>query len=355
MPRNNKGRNVLVARFSALGDVAMTLPPVYDACTANPDSQFIFLTRTHPAQVFINRPANLTVAGINLDNYKGVKGMWRLAHALKKLYGIDTFVDLHDVLRTKLLRFFLMMQGVETHHIHKGRRAKKELTRRNNKVLVQLKPTPQRYEDVFRSAGIALSNDFKSLYGNKKGNPEEFARVTDPKKEGEHWLAVAPFAKHKGKIYPLELLDAVIRHFDRKPGEKIFIFGYGDEESEEIAKFARKYPSVINMAEASLGIGAELALLSHCDVMLSMDSANMHLASLAGLRAVTIWGATHPYTGFLGWHQRTGDVVQLEMTCRPCSVFGDKPCFRGDYHCLRGIPPQMVIQRLDSDAANSMR
>ena len=61
MPRKNKkGRDILISRFSALGDVAMTLPSVYNACSANPDDRFYFLTRNHPAQVFINRPENLT-------------------------------------------------------------------------------------------------------------------------------------------------------------------------------------------------------------------------------------------------------------------------------------------------------
>lgn len=348
MPRNKERRAVLVSRFSALGDVAMTLPSVYDACAANPDVEFYYLTRHHPAQVFINRPENLTMAAVNLGNYKGIGGMWRLAKALKKRYGITDYVDLHDVLRTKLLRLFLRLQGVKVSRLEKGRKAKGELTRRSNKVLVQLKPMPERYRDVFYRAGIAMANDFDTLWGKEKGDPAEFAKVSGPKREGEHWLAVAPFAKHKGKIYPVENLERVIEHFDRRPGQKIFIFGFGSEESAVIAKLAHRYPSVVNMAEAKLGIAAELSLLSHCDVMLSMDSANMHLASLVGLRTVSVWGATHPYTGFLGWRQRTRDVVQLDMTCRPCSVFGDKPCFRGDYHCLAGITPKMIIDRIES-------
>lgn len=346
--RRAKG-GILVSRFSALGDVAMALPAVYDACSANPDRHFYFLTRHHPAKVFVNRPANLTVVGVELDNYKGLTGMWRLAKALKKRYEITDYVDLHDVLRTKLLRIFLRMQGVHVRHIDKGRRAKRALTRRNNKLMVQLKPTPERYRDVFYRAGIALANDFDSLYGQGKGNPEEFSAVTPPKREGERWIAVAPFAKHRGKIYPLDLMERVIEHLSKDSSTRIFIFGFGEEERTAIEKFTKRYRGVVNMAEAGLGIGAELSLLSHCDVMLSMDSANMHLASLVGLRAVSVWGATHPYTGFLGWHQRTRDVVQLEMTCRPCSVFGDRPCYRGDYHCLSGIPPEMIIRKLESE------
>ena len=351
MPRNKERRSVLISRFSALGDIAMTLPSVYDACMANPDVEFYYLTRHHPAQVFINRPSNLTMASVNLDNYKGPGGLWRLSKALRKRYGITDYVDLHDVLRTKLLRLFMRMAGVRVHHIDKGRRAKKELTRRNNKVLVQLKPMTERYRDVFYKSGIALSNDFDGLWGRGKGDISVFSEVSGPKKEGERWLAVAPFAKHKGKIYPIELLERVIEHFDRKGDVKIFVFGFGESESAIIEKLSRRYSSVVNMASAKLGIPAELSLLSHCDVMLSMDSANMHLASLVGLRTVSVWGATHPYTGFLGWHQRTRDVVQLDMTCRPCSVFGDKPCFRGDYHCLAGIMPKMIIDRIENAMA----
>lgn len=348
MPRKNKGsRNILVSRFSALGDVAMTLPSVYNACTANPDDRFYFLTRHHPAQVFINLPENLTIVGIDPANYKGVAGMWRLAGALRSRFGIDTFVDLHDVLRTKLLRAFLSLHGVKCRHINKGRAEKKNLTRPNHKVLIQLKPTPERYDDTFRKAGIKLGDSFRSIYGDSKGNPLEFRDVTAPKKPGEYWLAIAPFAKHPGKIYPFGLISKVAMHFAQQSSTRIFIFGFGAEEEKKISTLSDLYPNVINMASASLGIGAELSLLSHCDAMLSMDSANMHLASLVGLRTVSVWGATHPYTGFLGWRQNPADAVQLDMTCRPCSVFGNKPCMRGDYHCLQGITPQMIIQRLN--------
>lgn len=348
MPRNKEQRAVLISRFSELGDVAMTLPSVYDACTANPDVSFYFLTCHHPAQVFINLPANLTVVGVNLDNYRGIGGTWRLAKALRARYAVTDYVDLQDVARTRLLRLFMRLAGVRVHYIDLGRRAGKELTRRNNKVLVQLKPMPERYRDVFYRAGVALANDFENLWPGGKGDPQEFASVTRPKQPGERWIAMAPFARHRGKIYPIEQLERVIEHFDRIPGHRIFILGFGPDESAVIGRLARRYPSVVNMAEAGLGIAAELSLLSHCDVMLSMDSANMHLASLVGLRTVSVWGATHPYTGFLGWHQRTRDVVQLDMTCRPCSVLGDKPCFRGDYHCLGGITPKLIIEKLEN-------
>jgi len=81
--------------------------------------------------------------------------------------------------------------------------------------------------------------------------------------------------------------------------------------------------------------------------MLSMDSANMHLASFVGVPVISIWGATHPYAGFYGWNQSPDNAVQIEMECRPCSVFGNKKCFRGDYACLLNIKPQLVLNKIE--------
>lgn len=340
------GKKILISRFSALGDIAMTIPAVYDACLANPEHNFYFLTRKHPAQLFIHTPENLTVIAVDLDNYKGVKGIWRLAASLKASYSIDTFLDLHDVVRTKLLRAFMAIRGVRTFHLNKSRAQRKKLTRRHKKILLPLKPTTKRYRDVFTAAGLQMNALFKSLFGQEKGMPACFAAATPHKKENEFWMAVAPFAQHEGKIYPFPLMKKVMEEAAKRPDIKIFIFGFGPREEKLIASIAEEYPNIVNMAAKKIGLGNELALLSHCDVMLSMDSANMHLASLVGLRTVSIWGATHPYTGFFGWHQDVADAVQLDMTCRPCSIYGNKPCQRGDYHCLWGITPQMIIQRL---------
>ena len=95
-------------------------------------------------------------------------------------------------------------------------------------------------------------------------------------------------------------------------------------------------------------LAAELELMRGLDVMLSMDSANMHLASLVGTRVVSVWGATHPYAGFLGWGQRAEDCVQKDLPCRPCSIYGSKPCRYGDYRCLNSITPEEIVKAVTS-------
>ena len=160
-------------------------------------------------------------------------------------------------------------------------------------------------------------------------------------------MAIAPFAKHVGKIYPPELMKQVVDTLAARPDVRLFLFGGGDGERDILRGWAEGRANVISMAEKRHGFPKELALLSHMDAAISMDSANMHLASLVRVPVVSIWGATHPYCGFTGWKQSDDNAVQLDMPCRPCSVFGNRPCRRGDYACLYGIKPQDIIDRLD--------
>lgn len=343
--KHNIPTGVLIMRLSALGDVAMTIPVVYDACLTNPGINFFFLTKTFPAQLFVNAPKNLTVIGIDFNKYKGIRGLWHLFKNLRKEYDFDSVVDLHDVIRTKIIRFFARMSRLNVSYIDKGRKEKRALTKSDGKVLLPLPTTIMRYEDALWRVGVYCRHDFRSVFGEGRGAEAAFSKVVSGKEKGEKWIAVAPFAMYKGKTYPPELMQKVIDEFVGRRDVKIFLLGSGETEAERLDALAQQHENIINMARLKLGLASEIALLSYCDLMISMDSANMHIAALVDLPVISIWGATHPFAGFLGYERKMDDVVQLDMTCRPCSVFGNKPCLRGDYHCLNGISPSLIIEK----------
>lgn len=349
MERKKPIRNVLITRFSALGDVAMTLPVLYDVALTYPGDYFFFFTRPLPAKMFLNCPENLYVFEIDLDKYKGIKGLHRLIKKFQHDFTkVDTFVDLHDVLRTRVMRFFMLMQGTRCFTVNKDRKGRRRLCRKNNKKLVPLKSMEQRYLETFLKAGFKPEVHFKSLFQDGRFSlPEAVA----PRMPGETWIAIAPFARHKGKIYPLGLMRQVVDTLAARPGYRLFVMGAGREEIIAIDKLAAGRRNVVSTANLKLGLEGELVLMSYCDLMLSMDSANMHLASLVGLPTVSVWGATHPYAGFMDANQDVEDAVQLDMVCRPCSAYGNKPCHRGDYHCMAGIPPRLVIAAIDRKLA----
>jgi ADP-heptose:LPS heptosyltransferase len=251
------------------------------------------------------------------------------------------------VLRTKFLRLLFRLGGVRVATIDKGRAEKRRLVRREHKVMKPLKTSFQRYTDVMGRLGFPVTLNFTSIYGSGKGDLMEITSFVGEKGDCK-WIGIAPFAKHEGKIYPIELQEQVVAHFAVRPDLRIFLFGGGEKEQETFDGWSNKYPSVISLGR-TLTMGQELALISHLDVMLSMDSANMHLASLTGVPVVSIWGATHPYAGFMGWNQSADNAIQSDLPCRPCSVFGNKPCWQEKtYACLHSITPSQVIGKIEA-------
>ena len=338
MPTNASPRNVLVIRFSALGDVAITIPVLYSVCHAHPDTRFVMVTRQWSANLFIDRPANLVVRGVDVTNdYSGPWGMMRLAHQLRKQYQIDAVADLHSVLRSWIMGAVLRLRGVKIARIDKGHSEKRQLTK--GKIRRQLTPTIDRYADVFNRLGLACDETFE-------GFNHAQTTVLPTKGQGERWVAIAPFSQHRGKEYPLAQMERVIARLLERDEVKIILFGGGNKEKRQLATLADKYPRTTSLAGIKHGFTDEYAILRQCDVMVSMDSANMHLASLTGTPVVSVWGATHPWCGFMGWHQDAANAVQLDLPCRPCSIFGQEECRYDDYHCLRGLPPQLIVDRV---------
>ena len=335
-------RNVLVIRLSALGDVAMTIPVLYPVCRANPDTRFVMLTKKWPASMFHDRPDNLMVVGIDVKSeYKGVMGLMRLATQLRREYHIDAVADLHNVLRARVVSLFLRLWGIPVVHLDKQRAQRRALV--SHKSQEPLTPTIGRYREVFLKLGVDAPDNFTRLYG---GKALPTSSVVPDKEPGQRWVAISPFSAHEGKVYPLELMQQVVARLSERDNYQIFLLGGGKDEKIVLRKMVLNRKHIISMAEIKHGFIDEYALLGKCDLMVTMDSANMHLASLMGLKTVTIWGATAPACGFMGYGQSADDDIQLDMACRPCSIYGERDCRYGDYRCLKNIPPDEVVQRV---------
>lgn len=321
-------RRLLVIRFSAFGDVAMVVPTLKALALQHPEMEIMMLSKKQYAPLFEGLSNNVSFFGADLKGeHKGIKGLNKLLNEIDFEH-FDAVADLHNVLRTWYLDFRFALKGKKTAKLHKGRYAKWQLTRAINKKKRQLTSAFERQQDVFKRLGIEIV--LHSEHNDKQN------------KQG---IGIAPFAAHKGKIYPLERMEHLVKQLSAK-GEKIYLFGAGEKESKILQQWADKYPDTENTANRYT-MREELDMIAHLRVMLTMDSANMHLASLVGTRVVSIWGATHPYAGFLGFGQDEQDCVQQDLPCRPCSVFGNKKCRFRDYRCLSDITTEQIISKLD--------
>lgn len=334
-------QRILVVRFSALGDVVMTVPVVKAFLSAHPETEIILLSDARMADLFLGIERLIFVGADFKGKHKGLLGIYRLYQQLKKTYQFDKVADLHGVIRSHLLRLLFRMNKKTTAVIYKGRFEKFALVRKENKIYRPLKHSTERYLDVFRTLG------FKGL--GKQSFIQEAIRFDHSNKNIEKGAKIkigfAPFAKHVPKMYPLDQFIEVMRYFDNDQYE-LYFFGGGPVEMAFIKEWENTFDNAVAFNH-QLGLADELKLMSKMQVMVTMDSANMHMASLVQVPVVSIWGPTHPHAGFYGLGQDPTNAVQLSLACRPCSVFGNKKCWRGDHACMQEITSKTIIERIE--------
>lgn len=339
--------NLLVIRLSAMGDVALTLPALRSVLDAHPDLRITVVTRRQFLPFFehIDRLQGMAaeVRGI----HRGVRGLFRLFREIKRSLRPDSVIDLHDVLRSRILSFFFRTAGIPVFRIDKGRPEKKRLTARTGKDFRPLTHTVDRYLHTFDQAGFPATLSHRENWFGSGVYPRSFLQEAGALPRKGHWIGMAPFAKHPEKRWPLDKMDALIGTIDLHGG-RIFLFGGGDAETGALQRIAQKYPDAVVVAGA-LDRSEELGLISTLDLMISMDSANMHLAAISGIPVVSVWGATHPFAGFGPLGKNEARIVQIpheRLGCRPCSVFGNIPCYRGDHACMAWLTPEAVLEKV---------
>ena len=332
-------KHILVIRLSAMGDVAMTVPVLRALIQQNPELKITILTRAIFTPFFKDLP-NVSVFPIDIkDRHKGFLGLYRLSKELKNL-NIDAIADLHNVLRTNILKWFFF--GKIFIQIDKGRAEKKALT--NGTKVKQLKTTHVRYAEVFEALGFKL--DLSNPTFPNKADLNNKTTLVVGKKETK-WIGIAPFAAHNGKMYPLDLMETVIESLSKS--FKVFLFGGGDREIKVLDQYEQRFKNVVNLA-GKLTLEEELDVISNLDVMLSMDSGNAHIAAMLGVKTVTIWGVTHPFAGFAPFHQPKDYTLlanREQYPKIPTSVYGNK--YPKGYEKAAGsVLPEMVIKKIKS-------
>ncbi|HHL53016.1 MAG TPA: lipopolysaccharide heptosyltransferase family protein [Flammeovirgaceae bacterium] len=339
---------VLAIRLSSMGDVALTVPVLRGVLAANPGLQITLVSAAHLEPFFFGIE-RLNFYGVRLELYPGLSGLRQLYKKLQAAGPWDAVLDLHSVLRTWALDGFFRLAGVPVYRIDKGRKEKRALVRPRNRQLKPLRHTTQRYLEVFEAAGLP-----GAVAGGEviKANPramaslERFLEKNGLRKEGR-WIGIAPFALHREKTWPLSKITTLIEALSKEENCRIFLLG-GKTDAPRLQHIAALYESCHNMAGV-FSLDEEIALVHMLDAVVAMDSFNMHLAALCNRKVVSVWGATHPYAGFGPLNGNERFIVQVppgELSCRPCSIFGDKPCSRGDLACLEKIDPVEVLHKL---------
>lgn len=343
-----KNSRLLVIRLSAMGDVAMSVHAVRELRCTYPDLNITVLTKERFIP-FFRDVERVDFICFDCRQHSGLRGLWRLAQQIIRL-DIDAVADLHDILRSKILCTFIRLgTGCPVAVIDKENRLKRRAVRRHDKDLRQLKHSVERYCEVFARAGYPVSLPA----AGRIARPVPEVLGEGARNGKQRWVGLAPFSKQPSKSLPestgRRLAEMLAKEYDR-----VFLFTGQGAELDFARELESRYPNVTAVF-GRVPLDGEIDLMANLDAIVTMDSAAMHMASLVGTPTVSVWGSTHPATGFYGWGGGTDNCIQLDLPCRPCSVYGNKPCRNGDYRCMADITPEMIFERVKQIAVTPTR
>jgi ADP-heptose:LPS heptosyltransferase len=330
-------------RLSAMGDVAMTVPVLRAFVKQYPEVKLTVISRPFFKPFFEGIPNLDFFAFDEKERHKGFAGLLRLFQDVRKLK-IDAFADLHNVLRSKIVSLLFALSGKKRATVDKGREGKKELTRAENKTFKQLPTMFQRHAKVFEELGFILDLS-NTTFPEKANLSAEILEIIGG--QNQKLIGIAPFAQYDSKVYPLDLMTEVITTLAQNQDYKILLFGGGKKEIEILDSLSQSFENVINMA-GKIKFQQELQLISNLDVMLSMDSGNAHIAAMLGVKVITLWGATHPYAGFLPFNQSLENALTSDRNQYPklpTSVYGNK-IVEGYEDAMRTISSKTVVEKI---------
>ena len=148
-------------------------------------------------------------------------------------------------------------------------------------------------------------------------------------------------------MYPLDLMQKIVSYVQEK--HTVFLFGFGKIEMETIRRWSNVFKNVYSSDDLG-GFENEIALISNLDLMISMDSANGHIASIYNVPVITIWGLTHPYAGFSTFNSSPENQICVDREKYPMvpnSIYGNKE-LDGYEDAMRSISYNEVLTRAEA-------
>lgn len=323
----SKQKHILVIRFSAMGDVALTIPVLLSVVQSHPEVHITFITRPFFASFIPDHPRIKTL-GFDLNDYKGLLGLRKLTKKLTNEYQIDEVIDLHNVLRSRTITSFFRLKGKKVTTLNKNRSAKKKVI--SQKHTEQLPHVTEQYLKTFAKAGYKT----KLIAGpwilpEVKPQLTEFLTRNNLHSKENKWIGIAPFAAHNAKMWGIENVKSLINELVSR-NCTVFLFGGGKNEIDQLAKLENKENKVFSVA-GKIKFDQELAIMKKLDAIVCMDSSNMHFATLVGTPVVSIWGATTPLIGFYPINNQhlMAQVSKEDQDKLTLSSYGNKESIQG--------------------------
>lgn len=330
-------KRVLIIQTAFLGDAILTLPMLQILKEKNPDWKIDFLCIPATSILFKHNPL---VNKLIVYDKRGEDSFSRIKKELKGSY--DIVISPHRSARSSLLAFFS--------------KAKKRITFDKSALnflytdkvnYIQDIHEIQRNLSLLKPLGIEENDIIKPELFLNKDEQNKIDNLLIEKKinEGDDLIAIAPGSVWFTKKYPKEKFAEVLNLLKNTNSKIFLIGGEADREVGEFLISNSQNKNIVNTI-GRLDVLESAELIKRCRVLLTNDSAPLHIANSVGTKVISLWGATVPQFGFFPYGNEDVILETEGLACRPCSIHGGKTCPIGTFICMNNIKEQIVYDLL---------
>lgn len=327
--------NILLVRFSAMGDTLLMTPLIRALRSRHPEARITVVTKEAFTPLFQHNPRLSEVIG------------WQPGSALAELSqrlrseGYTHRLDLHRSLRSRALRWQV---GGRWTSYPKHRAARALLIRTKRNVYSDRRPVAERYFDAARELDVAPDAGSLEIFLSRP-TLEAAERFLSEHALGRRrqLIAVAPGASSFTKRWPTHHWIALVRRLV-EAGNDVIVLG-GSAEAAVAQELVETGGESVASAAGAFDPAGTAAVLKRARALVAGDTGAMHLATAVGTPVVALFGPTVEAFGFFPYHAKA-TVLQRELDCRPCSAQGGPACPLKHHRCLQDLQPAEVLEAL---------
>ena len=328
-------KRILVVQTGFIGDVILSTPIFQNLRVKYPQAEIIALTTPLSRELFEYHPAiSETLVFDKRGAQRGFVGLLEMSKQLKQ-YQFDAVFSLHKSWRTALLLYLSNIpqrfgfREASAHWLYTRTTRRKDLS---HEVLRNLA--------ILRCVGLEPIDAEQKLFVQLSESARQAADKYLAAVRSKPLVGLAPGSVWPTKRWPGEYFSELGQSLKQQGYQLVLLGGPADAEiGTEVA--AALGPDTLNLiGQTSLLESA--AVIQQLSVLVSNDSAPLHLASALGVSSVALFCATVPEFGFGPW-QNEHRVLGVEgLSCRPCGRHGGKTCPTGTHACQLELKPQVV-------------
>ena len=278
------------------------------------------------------------------DSATGFSGLQSLAKELRaEQYGL--VIDIHDSVRTKFLRNVIGAKQVVV--IDKRKYERWQLVHLHRNIYTDNLSVAERYIETVKEFGIENDNKGLEIFIPDSIQFDVNGKIAKLRlNKFDKVVGICPGAKHFTKRWQKEKFAAVAIRAAKEMNAKILLFG-GASEKED-CEFVRNKVNESVSENYATSFAGDFSLLEsaqaleYCDVVITNDSALMHLAAAKQKKIVAIFGSTVKEFGFFPYGTESIVIENQNLSCRPCTHIGRKSCPKEHFECMLAVSSDTV-------------